>query len=469
MDRLFIATVLLAACSGTPRQVDTPSETDALEPIDELREALAQDGNAVVEGELAFATYEGCCDPSVTCFGNNPSTPYGTYAIPRIEGETPMDDLFEAWGTLQDPNLTRTFRLREDEALVMIGRTPPTARYLSIRSYLPVRVQPDGSLKTLLASLGPSLNNLVMASERGVEASEVWDQPLVVVTTADAAVEARMHELLEQAGFDPATIHDDRITHEVVQWDPSETSDPFFMLWRVAVDVDPGASEAYRRSPEATVFRVTPLTAGPAVDPHPWPDFKTRGSGIGEQAWQSAFDDLEQAIMDAHPNHAPITLIGNIAFPETLECIELDGGCKTDLRDRYSALAPYFSLDEPEDLAVVFGVNHARTGKGLYSNFALIDETHQMGFLGVNSDEMVGSARHYLPNEPLVDDLYAYTIARDCSGHEEPCLEVPTTCPGVPEGERMRLTFRTYLEPGTGAAPLPTEIIADRITRFWGE
>jgi len=459
--------VLLSLVLGCKDKDPVDKHTDPpLSTIEAFTEAVEKDGNTVAEGFLTFANYEGCCDPDITCFGNNPDTPYGTYAIPRIHGEEPVDDVFTTWGELEDPTQTRTYRLREDEALVFIGQTPPAARYLSIRSYLPLRPEPDGSLKTVLASLGPSLNNLVIADRSSAE--EMWDQPLVVVTTADASVERRMHELLEEAGFDADSIHDDRITHEVVNMGLDADADTFFMLWRVAMDDDPAAGQAFRDNPEGAVFRVTPKEERPAQEPHPWPDLLPLGTGSGEEAWQDAADALEAAIVAAYPESAPIILAGQtVEYPRTLECIEEEDGCKTDLRDRYSALAPYFSLDLDTDFAVVFGVNHARTGKAMYANFALIDEAHQFGFAGVNSDEMVGSARHYLPDEPLVDDLYAYMVTRDCSGRAEPCIEVPTTCPGVPIGDQMRLTFRAYLEPATGAAPLPAELVPDKIARFW--
>jgi hypothetical protein len=192
-----------------------------------------------------------------------------------------------------------------------------------------------------------------------------------------------------------------------------------------------------------------------------------RGSGTGEDAWQPAFDALEQAILAAQPDSSHLIVEGVPAFPPTLLCIDDEGGCKTDLRDRHAALTPYLSLDEPDELAVIYGVNHTRTGKALYANFALIEETHQFGFAGINNDEMIGSASFYLPDEPLADDLYAYTIARDCTGRPEACIEVPATCPGVPYGEQLRVTFRAYLEASTGAAPLASELIINRAVKFW--
>lgn len=79
---------------------------------------------------------------------------------------------------------------------------------------------------------------------------------------------------------------------------------------------------------------------------------------------------------------------------------------------------------------------------------------------------MIGTAREYLPDHPLVDDLYAITVARDCTGLPEPCIAVPYTCPGVPTEDYMLISFRAYLEPTTGAAPVESELLADRVIRY---
>ena len=116
---------------------------------------------------------------------------------------------------------------------------------------------------------------------------------------------------------------------------------------------------------------------------------------------------------------------------------------------------------------VAFGVNHARTGKATYSNLAVSQLDGLMGVGAVDSDQMVGSARHYLPDHPQADDLFAWVVARDCSQRPEPhCLEVPYDCPGVPAGELMMLTFRAYLELATGAAPHEDEMLRARAVHY---
>ncbi len=137
--------------------------------------------------------------------------------------------------------------------------------------------------------------------------------------------------------------------------------------------------------------------------------------------------------------------------------------CGGAIHDRFVGTVPPFLLDD-EHVVVVFGVNHERTGKGAYSNFTVDDQVRHMGIVSVDSRDMVGSARAFLPDHPQVDDLYAWVVARDCASRPEPhCAEIPYQCPGVEAGDPAHITFRVYLEESTGAAPLMEEMLADRV------
>ena len=51
------------------------------------------------------------------------------------------------------------FQLQPDEAIVLIGLTPPPAKYFSYTAYLFIRAYPDGTTNQLFASLGDAVNN----------------------------------------------------------------------------------------------------------------------------------------------------------------------------------------------------------------------------------------------------------------------------------------------------------------------
>ena len=119
----------------SPSSTDPTTQTPAPTPMEALRVLAEADGHHVGQGTMVFPTYEGCCDEGANCFGNNPATPYGTLALPLPPGaEPPAFDLFEPWGPAP-AGLYRDTPVREDEAIVFIGRAPPSVRYFGYSSH----------------------------------------------------------------------------------------------------------------------------------------------------------------------------------------------------------------------------------------------------------------------------------------------------------------------------------------------
>lgn len=464
MMRLLLVFTALQGCG--PSIEDSGEPATVLGPTEAFRAALQADGNQVRDGLLYFSTFENCCGPDANCLGNNPATPYGTYALPRLPEESVVPDYFEVWGQLPDPDLTRSYRLRPDEALVYIGSSPPSANYLGVHSYLVQRPTGFGGFTGIIGSLGATVNNNTVAADMAVAPDQIFDQPFVLLTTADLDVETRLRNLLISSGFDAKHIHNDRIAHDLTVMGLGEGSDTFGHIWRVAVDHDASASQAFRDDPGAVVLRVTPNVAQPIQNPHPTPVTLERGTGTHEGQWLQPMGRLRQAILDHNSQLAlSQTLVVPSYFP-SMECLEDGEFCHADTPDRFNWLTNPFLLDEPGEFVVVFGVNHERTGKATYANVALIEQAHQIGFAGFDSRQMVGSALFYLPNEPMVDDLYAYTLSRDCTAHPEPCVEIPSSCPGPPVGVSMRLNMRAYLEVESGTAPHEDEMVKDDVFIF---
>ena len=108
-----------------------------------------------------------------------------------------------------------------------------------------------------------------------------------------------------------------------------------------------------------------------------------------------------------------------------------------------------------EDAFVVaYGVNHQRTGKASYTSLAINELERLLEIDGVEHPALVGSAQEFLPNEPLIGDLYVVHFARDCASFPAPCVVVPAGCPGAETTEGLYLSYRAYIEAETGAAPI---------------
>lgn len=468
---MLLSLVLWSACGGpSPSSPDGPEPTSGVDsgpaptsspstgstPATDLHEVLAARGYQVGEGDFVFSTMDGCCDPGANCWGNNPSTPYGTHAVPPAPGADPRDDaLLEAFGDIE-AGLSRDFLMRPDEALVWLGTVPPEARYFGFRSYLGER---PGADHYVIGSLGPSLNHQVLESSRG---EAPWGQPLAVVTTADAVVEAEVIDALVASGWERRHIEVDRLPPDLVNLglDPA-VHDTLFTLARVAVYADPAAGAAWEADP-GVVLRLTPEVERPLEAPHPLPALPSRGDGIDEASWHEAWFALGEGVHAAlgHPDGVLQSVVPYWA--ETLDCIDSGRSCTGDIRDRYVGISPYFGLPTPESYLVAFGVNHQRTGSASYSSVSIQTIANQRGVASFDSDAMVGSARGFV-DHALVDDLYVVVFARDCARFDAACIEVPWECPGGGMAETFKITGRAYLEPTTGAAPLPEEMLDDMV------
>jgi hypothetical protein len=240
--------------------------------------ALTRRGYLVQAGQVGFFRVEdGLALPS--CFGNNPSSPYGVYCLPPAPGDA-TDGPAEP-PCPGDGNLRWRWRLREDEAVVFLGQTPPTARYFGFRSYLFSRQGLFGR-RELFASLGDSLNFQVIATAGTPNgtAGDSFDRETVVISTADRRFEALLRQLLASSGAPQAIVNTEVIPRSITRMGLERERDDFTIIMRVALFADAAAGERYMRTPAAMVLRVTPPTPA-AIDPWPIPSERPHRTPTG--------------------------------------------------------------------------------------------------------------------------------------------------------------------------------------------
>src|SRR5688572_12276943 len=164
------------------------SDEDSSEsqPGGDLVAVLEADGFTVARGESAPFFIEDCASlPS--CYGANATSPYALWNLPPAPGETRVDGGFNVPRT--PPGMAPGWRLREDEAVVYIGRTPPHAAYFSYAPYVFARTNPaSGARATVFASFADALN---VANLRTAGDSR-FDAETAIVLTADRALEAKL-------------------------------------------------------------------------------------------------------------------------------------------------------------------------------------------------------------------------------------------------------------------------------------
>ena len=457
MRRLALALALaLPACgsssSSSPAGAPAPVTYARDAAADRLRATLGADGYDVDEGSVVFFQIADCA-ALPTCFGNNPSSPYGLYLVPPAPGEAPLPT--------DPPPFSKNghvsgWRMRADEAIVFLGRTAPPARYLSFRSYLFSRAG-----KAIFASLGDSLNHLVLGTD-APPGGDAFDRETIVITTADATLDAHLRARLAETGASGAMINTDVLPASELTLGLDDASDVLTMLYRVALVSDAAKAKAYFDAPPARLLRVRPRAerkASPLAAPPP----RTRGTGVDESAYAAGLDALGAAIKSAHPG-AKSAALGYVDLGlDGATCIGMLSSCNGDNSDTvYETNLPIVLGDAAGERIVVYGVDHTAIGKATYTTLGVYDVARLLGVGGVADEKLAGSAAPFFPaGDARAASYFAYSFARSCDG-EPFCFEVPVDPPGVSLASQLAIVVRPYLEPATRSGPLKAELLLPR-------
>jgi len=430
---------------------------------DELVTVLEGDGFEVREGKFRLLDLSQCCDEGKSCAGNNPSSPYSAYYLPRAPQQTAPNDNEDADG------LSNSYRLAPDEAVIWIGETPPEAAYFGFTDYLMSRDEGSDARSSIFASLGETLNIGVLGVAGPTDGVKFGRQALVI-HTPDAGIAERIRRAALLAGVAEAAINIAPIDAESTRLGLEANADTLGVLFRSAFYADEAAGDRWLSVPPVHLFRVTPTSEPSETAPYGIASVRPKDAKTDENlTYAEAAAELEQAIIDAYATtHAAVVEPMAEGTPDPYACIAGERSCAGDNRDTiYPATSPFLWPVRVKDFLIVHGVDHSQTGKATYANASLYAVQHLAGVAAVSNNSWKGSAARYLPNHPLADKLYAYKMARACNG-EQFCLEVPNTpCPsGIAPGSLAVVAFRAYLEPTSNTAPDPALLVPDGVLRF---
>jgi hypothetical protein len=147
------------AVTKTPTETPTTAVPVTVGDISALRSALEWDGFIVQEGEFSHQDAIALLNAGVTkdATGANVGAPYLAYKIPPAPEQSAPNPLAD------DRGWSYTYRLRPDEALILVGRTPPEVAYFSYQSYLIFRFFPNTKkYGRLYDGIGDSINLLTI-------------------------------------------------------------------------------------------------------------------------------------------------------------------------------------------------------------------------------------------------------------------------------------------------------------------
>ena len=489
-----------------------------------FRHNLEQDGFAVRAGSSSTP------DPFAlvrrhkmdSAGGNNAGQPYKILRVPCPRAE--QHDIDKDFGL---------FHLRADEAVVYLGPTPPRCDYFSFTPYVWVRhadsLAPKGDW--VFAATGDPLN----VSRIGTEKTEENDGPFaantLVIFAADEEVAKSVAKAALDANYPEEMINFVGIPSALVRMadaTPGEIGDSLAILVRTANFAesddreenikDRAVKHHYLRSDDyAHVWRVTPSTPptqSTLFEPQPPRQRRDQPEESRVPGLTAGLERLQQAILDAIP-HTDYRVYGSIrwfldsrevlsetnrASPSFHKFVAGEGSDTPYLRTALEGAPANFTLAEDE-IAVVFGVNHAATGLATYSNFGVYgdwilgrepecapflfgDGTNPVwnGVAGANSHSFTGTATRYLgENDPMAPYLYAVKALRDAPTDqpEGSFVTVPSTSRDLPEeladqitgtsiryiplDQPLMIGYRAYLNPRTKAGPAYEDLIPDRV------
>ncbi|MEM9444061.1 MAG: hypothetical protein AAGA18_01800 [Verrucomicrobiota bacterium] len=430
-------------------------------------------GYDVLEGMLSYLSPEEsealCAQFGWNCQANNPTTPYGLFLFPH-QG----DDSYQAMH----------WKLAKNEAVVFVGVTPPKCRYYGIVPYIWSRYE-DGNEINLFASLGDTYNNGTMNTSG--PNYDTFSKNSVIIMTRDWDTDTAIRQALTHPdiGLSPNIFNTYGlpITPALRMGYIRNVSDNFAAFTRLALFEDEEVGQSYMDNPPAFIMKVRPKNRFRATVPLGQPILRPAGSGKREQdmmingySLQEALESLEQGIRDYYAPQIPTEMPLRIDDIFGFECIEgippdiPPFRCLFDNRDtiyNHHLFDPVLLPDEPSTFFMVYGINHAKTGKVTYHNVSINEFGTDRGVVSIDDRFFDGSANKYT-DHPLKDYLYAMRISRTCSDEDAPfCYQVSSDPEsGITLERSLYVMFRYYLELTTGTRPAEDEIISDRVLLF---
>ena len=472
-DALKISLAALILCTS----VAFSQQAGQQGSIDEFTANLSSAGFSWAGGSLIPL------DPAQLCCAGqlpgglyfNKVTPYFGVKIPPILAPLPI------------------FQLRPDEAVVVIGVTPPEAKYFSYQLYLGERTYP-GSTEGffaphtfLLASLGDAVNLRTIKTI----GPDPFNRAVVFIFTPDQGTEARVRAALRSAGYPDAIINTVVVPAPMLNLGLDPNDDVLLIIHRVAMFADPtGAGQDYLnaftgQNPPLRAFRITPISSGsPRLFRTPW--LRIRGTGRTEMDLTASLDQLRQAILTFYKGYNGTEYVTRPIAYDGFDYIQRAANALGDTRDALYLGAgglPEFDLNDTvtlgeDEFMIAYGPKHVATGKATYTNINVYATDPQLPLGSVFYDKFEGSADAYVPGADL---LYVYKIKRHCNGEAfclelnpppyQPCTPWCTTWPDCPaftlgDSTKLGVIWRNYLEPHTNVGPAFTEVLYDRLMKF---
>ena len=479
---------------------------------EELRKQLEEADFRVQNGKLyEFDTLRLASEGKLlTCFGNNAGSTYLILNMPPAPNQNAAPGNPErGWeGELEsafdDPDVENApenpffspagmaFKMRQDEAIVIVTRLPDICKYWSFIAYNMFDKQMEGKdysnekayfgfgndesgyYHSVFASIGWPVN-MMNAKHEGDSA---FGTEAVIVLCANRTVRDAISKCLTSAGYPEGMVNVMEIPADIYRMGLERGKDTFSIFGRVSQPEDRDAFRDYLDAlPEtATVLRVSPREEIPAST-FAVQTLKPRGSGVHEAArldrCTEKLDRIREAIIARYADEYDYEeLSTDIGITDGLTAYMKDADAQGDVLDAAYLNSGDFTLESDEDFVVVYGANHNFTGKARYFNAVLHERPLINGVCSVYNSMLPGTAAEYLGDDAAADTdgYYVYKMARTQMDEHTAIIPYSTGNEqgkfyGVDNGSTVFVLFRLYVdETGIGASYY--ELINDRVIVF---
>ncbi len=360
---LSLAPWALSQNVRSTNQVPGRIDSKARRLIDDLKTA----GFSLTPGDFkAHDLVQETCTGKISQAGSNP-WPNVTFFLefPPHPGVTPLPG-------------SGYWQLGQDEAIILVGQTPPPALFFSYQVFAI-------TVPGIQNSRGLAVGDAVNIETINTVGPDKFNQQIVYIITGNRETERRVRAAARQAGYPDAIINVETISPVIAPLGAGNTGSWFAFAHRIAAPFDKEALKDYARNQLYQAFRVTP--AQPlADDPEPVPVLRVRGTGHTEMPLYPSLKLLRQAILDRYAGNAGMTAQdldtkitqtnqppdGHEAIAEK-PYVALQRGKDAwgASRDNASITSyPNFRLrDGTNEFVIVYGANHQATGKATYASF----------------------------------------------------------------------------------------------------
>lgn len=501
---------------STGKIIYSPIDFEVLKNVKSELKNYFQSNNYWAEDGFFYYFFKEYCLYAIrdtgSCSGNNPDTPYGIYLVKRAPGEyatstIPMaPEILQDLGLSQQDNWESMWRMRSDEAIVMIALTPPESTYYSYLPYLYSRPQSGES-----TSVSPKVNGRLLyyaamdspLNNDNINISESkFNSPIVTILTADKTLDKKIIDqlkiILPKYGISTAIINTHVVPTDIVKTGYKNQSDDFTMLTRIIKPNNKTLMQEYYENPPVLILRIVPNTPENTSSPKfKFTPIPARETGNKESNLSGALTTLANAIKSKYTlNTRSIAIESGISASmlQIKKCISYKISCQGDNPD--TTYIYYTNVENisnnPNDFLVVAGINHVNTNKAEFSNLAIYNNKYFFGIGSVTNENFTGSANEFtsyatgLNKNTLINNInqfYAYKIKRNCTG-ETYCYQLqednlvctdmygnlimcpPPNTPGVDVTDPISVIERAYRDPNGKYGPSYSEIVAPKFIKI---